>query len=108
MQANEINERTLLAVGMVLAAGPGFTMFNAVPVFADVFRSLGSLPLVTSLAVRFYPVLWALPLLVLVVWLTWPRKDKRGLAAFVSGAASLVLVPLLLASMYLPIVSLGR
>lgn len=107
MQVKKNNEQTLLAVGMVLAAVPGFTMFNAVPAFVDVFRSLGTLPLVTSLVVRFYPALLTLPLLVLVVGLTWPRKDKRGLAGFVTGAASLVLVPLLLASMVLPIMRLG-
>lgn len=102
-------ERALLLVGLILAAIAGFVTFKAVPGFKDVFQSFGAdLPMVTSLALQFYPALLALPLLVLAVWFAWPQKEKRDRVAFVMGAASLVAVPLLLAAvMYLPIMQLG-
>jgi type II secretory pathway component PulF len=102
-------EKSLFIVGVFLATFAGFVTFNAIPKFKDVFQSFGGdLPLVTSLALQFYPALLALPLLVLAVWFAWPRKEKRGLVAFVVGTASLVVVPLLVAAaMYLPIMQLG-
>lgn len=104
-----LRERSLLSIGLLLAAIAGLVTFKAVPGFMDVFQSLGvDLPMLTLLALQFYPALLALPLLVLAVWFAWPQKEKRGRVAFVVGAASLLLVPLLLAAvMYLPIVRLG-
>jgi hypothetical protein len=102
-------ERTLLGIGLGLAALTALVTFAAVPGFEDVFQSFGAdLPLLTSLSLKFYPALLALPLLVLAVWLAWPRKEQRGLVALVTGAASFVAVPLLVAAvMYLPILRLG-
>lgn len=104
-----IRERTLLGIGLGLAALTGFVTFGAVPRFKEVFQSFGAdLPLLTSLSLKFYPALLALPLLVLVVWLAWPRKEQRGMVALATGVATVVVVPLLLAAvMYLPILRLG-
>jgi len=87
----------------------GFVTFAAIPGFKDVFQSFGAgLPLLTSLSLKFYPALLALPLLVLAVWLAWPRKEQRGLVALVAGAAIFLVVPLLVAAvMYVPILRLG-
>lgn len=102
-------EHFLLLLGLTFAAIAGLVTFKTVPGFQDVFQSFGGdLPIVTSLALQFYPALLALPLLVLAVWFAWPQKEKRGRVAFVMGAAILVAVPLLLtAVMYLPIMQLG-
>jgi hypothetical protein len=104
-----IRERTLLGVGLGLAAMTGFVTSQAVPRFHDVFQSFGAeLPWLTLLSLKFYPALLALPLLVLAVWLAWPRKEKRGQVALITGVAIFVVVPLLLAAvMYLPILRLG-
>lgn len=102
-------ERAQLAFGLLLAVVPVIATFEAVPRFNDVFQSLGGqLPLVTSLALRFYPALLALPLFVIAAWLVWPQRERRGLAALIMGAGGFVLVPLLLAAaMYLPVMRLG-
>lgn len=66
-------------------------MFKTVPGFRGIFQSFGAdLPLMTLLSMQFYPALLALPLLVLVTWIAWPRREQRGLAALGTGAAIVV------------------
>lgn len=109
MNNTVVRERTMLGIGLALATITGFVTSEAVPRFNDVFQSIGAdLPWLTSLLLKFHPALLALPLLVLAVWLAWPRKEQRGLVALVTGAAIVVVMPLVLvAVMYLPILRPG-
>ncbi len=107
MNQHRTNDLTGLAVGVLLSATAGAASFKLVPGFQEVFQSFGDPPLLTSLVLRFYPALLALPLIVVAIWLLWPDKNRRGLAAMFAGAASIVLVPLAIAlAMYLPILQL--
>ncbi|HMC15328.1 MAG TPA: hypothetical protein VKI18_06850 [Albitalea sp.] len=83
--------------------------FKIVPAFQEVFQSFNAdMPMVTVLVLRFYPALLALPVCVIASWLLWPRKERRGRAALLLGAASVVVVPLaLVLVMYLPILRLA-
>jgi hypothetical protein len=109
MRFDLIHEKLALSVGLGLAAITGLVASRAIPAFGEVYQSFGTeLPWVTSMVLSHYPFLFALPLLVLAAWLTWPRRESRGLAALATGVASIVAVPVLLAIMlYLPILRSG-
>lgn len=109
VQLSRTAERIYLTGGLIGAAGASLAPFLIVPAFQSVFQKLGAdLPFVTLLALKLYPALLAVPLLVVGAWFFWPRRENRALAAFGIGVASLVVVPILLVlAMNLPIWRLG-
>jgi hypothetical protein len=108
MRLTAVDQRLLLMAGLSLSCLSSFAAFRAVPTFSDVFQSFtGGLPLVTELALRFYPSLLALPAIVLLVWVLWPKREHRGVAALAAAIVLSVALPLVLALvMYLPIAAL--
>lgn len=97
-------------IGLVCALLTALTPTMVIPQFQQVFSSFGAqLPLLTRIAIDQHLGLWLLPLLVIAVWLFWPRPKQRPLAACLVGAGGLVIIiPLLILAMYLPIFQLGQ
>jgi hypothetical protein len=100
----------LLATGLLLAGGFGALYYITVPAFGEAFASWGpTLPAATGVLLRFYPALLLLPVLVFVVWLFWPNRRQRGIAALITGGAIfLVGHALLITVLYLPVFQLGK
>lgn len=104
-----INNKPALAIGMILAALVPAIASWVVPGFRETFASFGAeLPLLTRFFVNHTVTLWMLPVLVLAAWLFWPRRERRGLAALLVGAGSLLVFPVMVFAMYLPIFSLSQ
>ena len=80
-----------------------------IPAFDAVFRSFGAdLPLLTVLTQRFCRAVALLPVAVCLVWAFWPGPQrKRVRMATLFCWLSNLLIVLMAASMYLPIVRLG-
>ncbi len=108
MRLSAIKPRLLLMVGLLLSSLASFGSYRAGPAFSEVFKSFGgTLPLASELVLKFYPGLLALPVLVLLAWGLWPRREQRGIAALATAIAVSFATPLLLVGvMYLPIVAL--
>ena len=99
------HERWYLAAGILCSLVAGISPFIVAPEFQSVYRKLNAdLPLMTNLALRFYPVLLALPLALVAVWLLLPDHLNRGKVVGVIGMVSLFLVPAAyIYILYLPI-----
>jgi len=97
-------------LGLVCALLTALTPTIVIPQFQQVFSSFGAqLPLLTRIAIDQHLWLWLLSLLVIAVWLFWPRPKQRALAACLLGAGGLVIIiPLMILAMYLPIFQLGQ
>jgi hypothetical protein len=87
-------ERWYLAAGMLASLAAGISPFLIAPEFQSVYRKLNQdLPLITNLALRFYPVLLALPLALVAIWFVLPNDMNRGKVVWAIGIGSLFLVP---------------
>lgn len=88
------HERWYLAAGILCSLVAGISPFIIAPEFQSAYRKLDAdLPLITNLALRFYPVLLALPLALVAVWFLLPSDSNRGKVVWVIGMVSLFLVP---------------
>jgi hypothetical protein len=101
----------MLAAGLLLSACASYMTYGLVRAYGEIFARLnGGLPSATTLLLQFYPMLLAIPpLLVLGVWLFRRAKTGRGIAALVAGGATLILIPQLASTiMFLPLFNLGK
>jgi type II secretory pathway component PulF len=91
-----------LILSVVFAVLSALIPTAATPSFKVVFDSFGTeLPMVTQLFFDYYLLLWSLPILVIVVHFSWPKKRKLPLWL---GIFSLVLtIPLSMWAMYSPV-----
>jgi len=82
---------------------------RVVPGFATMFASFGvDLPWSTRFVLHYYPYAFVLALPVAGIWWLWPRSEKRGLAALVSGfGLTALLWGACIYSLYMPIFRLG-
>lgn len=94
-----------LAVSVVAAAVPTLV----VPHFAEMLRNFGAeLPLLTRLVMDYAGLLWAIPVVTLLIWRLWPDRTQGLVLALGFALAMLLgLVPLLIVALYLPIFNLG-
>ena len=98
--------RPLLAVGLVISLLASALVTALAPGFAQMYGALGADPPdATRLVLAGYPGMWALPVAVLLAWYRWPKAEHRPLAACLLGVlGSILLVPLVLVTLYLPLV----
>ena len=76
---------------------------------ADRRITITDLQAATGILVRFYWLLFLLPLIVLGAWRYWPNRHQRGVAALLAGLAVLVgSQAVVRAILYLPILELGK
>ena len=77
-----------LAAALVAAAWP----FLVLPQFRSNFAAMGfDLPWITQVVLSYYPILIALPVLVLAAWWLWPNKAHRGITCLAIGLGGFVL-----------------
>jgi len=94
MGSNYPYERWYLAAGILLSLAAGASPFLIAPAIQSVYQKLNpDLPLITSLALRFYPVLLALPLALVAVWFLLPNDVNRGKVVWAIGICSIFAVP---------------
>ncbi len=102
-------DRFQLAVGLLAAIVTAIVPMIFVPYFDDLFKKVKiALPPMSRFFLENYHALWALPVLVVIVWLAWPSPARRGLFACLLGIGSaLLILPLLMIAMYWPIFALA-
>jgi hypothetical protein len=93
--------------GVVFAVLSALIPTAVTPSFKEIFDSFGAeLPMATQLFLDYYLLLWSLPILVIVVRFSWPKKRKLPLWL---GIFSLALtIPLSMWALYSPIFYLGK
>ncbi len=88
---------------VLLAAGAQ----TFVPAFEATLAAFGSdISELTKTSQRVYPAALLAPLLVALVWQFWPNRAARLRAATIVSWVSVVLIVLMMASMYLPILAI--
>lgn len=105
MGDNATHERWYLAAGILASLAAGVFPFLIAPTFQSVYRSLNrDLPLLTNLALRFYPALLAVPAALIAICWMLPKGARRGKVIYVIGVGGLLLLPAAyIFVMYLPI-----
>ncbi len=105
MNVRPITEYLRFCVGLIMALLPFITGFLVAPSFSAIYSSFSEeLPFVTALALHFYWLLLALPMLVIAAWFFWPSRQRRSAAALGIGIGIMFFVtPLYVAAIYVPI-----
>ncbi len=80
------NHQILFAIGMILPTATAIGALFVVPQFAEMFAGFGAeLPPATRLLLATYRWWLALPVLVVVIGMAWPKPNDRAAAAVISG-----------------------
>lgn len=102
-------EKGIFIVSLLTSMLVAWATIFTVPKFADLFEGFGAeLPFWTRIIMQHHEAVLILPMLVLVAWLIWPRREDKVLAAFgvgVGGGA--IVAQSVTIGMYLPIFVLG-
>lgn len=109
MAFSRTSEQALLAIGIVASAVAATAIPVIVGRYQPLFASAGiALPNLTRWFVQGAYGALLLPALVALVWMLWPVRSARGVAAFTVGVGSLVVfVPLAMLAMQFPMMMLG-
>jgi hypothetical protein len=97
-------ERALLLVGLMASTIPALQA-EATDTAAQMFKNFEmSVPFATQMLINYHHFLYALPLLVVVVWF-YPRwRNRRGIASAIAGVTISVLGFFIIGGLlYLPI-----
>ena len=103
------NLAATLAIAMILPTATAIGALFVVPRFAEVFAGFGAeLPLETRLLLATYRWWLALPVLVVVIGMSWPKPIDRATAAVVSGLIlAIAMVAFVMWACYVPIFKLA-
>jgi len=99
----------LLVIGLALSALGGVSPLLLVPRFEPMFAILSmDLPLPTQILIDRPWVLCPLPVLVLALWLLWPKRRRDLAALLFGGIAGIGAGAVAVIAMYLPIFRLAQ
>lgn len=100
---------TLLVIGLLLSALGGASPLLLAPRFEPMFAILSmDLPLPTRTLIDHPWVLCPLPVLVLALWLLWPKRRRDLAALLFGGIAGIGAAAVAVIAMYLPIFRLAQ
>lgn len=100
---------TLLVIGLVLSALGGASPLLLAPRFEPMFAILSmDLPLPTQTLIDYPWMLCPLPVLVLALWLLWPKRRRDLAALLFGGIAGIGAAAVAVIAMYLPIFRLAQ
>ncbi|ALN62537.1 putative membrane protein [Lysobacter antibioticus] len=96
-------------IGLALSGLGGISPLLLVPRFEPMFAILSmDLPLLTQTLIDYPWVLCPLPLLVLALWMLWPKRRRDLVALLFGGIAGIGAGALAVIAMYLPIFRLAQ
>lgn len=99
----------LLIIGLALSGLGGISPLLLVPRFESVFAVFGmDLPLLTQTFIDYPWLLCPLPVLVLALWMLWPKRRRDLVALLFGGIAGIGAGALAVIAMYLPIFRLAQ
>lgn len=87
--------KILFALGLLSALAAAGIPLLVLDRFIQTLQSLDNeIPVITQLYLRYHQFIWILPILILAIWLIWPKSSKSAMFSCLLGAFGMIAVAL--------------